>query len=101
MSAYLIVRADVDPSVKEQFDTWYEAEHLPDAMKTFSAVSAKRGWSEVDENVHIALYEFPSMDAARAVMNSDALKGLIAEFDRHWEGQVTRSREFFEVLQAL
>lgn len=101
MTAYLIVRAEVDASVRDRFDTWYQTEHLPDAMKAFNTLSARRGWSAVDENVHIALYEFPSMDAARAVMDSDTLKELVAEFDRHWSGKVTRSREFFEVLQTL
>ena len=40
MSAYLIVRAEVDPSVREGFDTWYQNEHLPDAVKAFKALSA-------------------------------------------------------------
>lgn len=101
MTAYLIVRAEVDPSVRDGFDTWYQNEHLPDAMKAFGTLSARRGWSEVEDNVHIALYEFPSLAHAKEIMASDALKGMIAEFDRHWAGKVTRTREFFEVLQTL
>ena len=54
MPAYLIVRAAVDPSVKDAFDAWYENEHLPDALTAFNALSAKRGWSSVEANVHIA-----------------------------------------------
>ena len=49
MTAYLIVRAEVDPSVREGFDTWYQNEHLPDAVKGFNALSAKRGWSRVED----------------------------------------------------
>ena len=76
MPAYLIVRAEVDPSVKDAFDAWYEKEHLPDALKAFNALSAKRGWSSVEANVHIAFYEFSDLVAANTLINSDILKGF-------------------------
>ena len=101
MTAYLIVRAEVAPSVKDAFDSWYEAEHLPDALKAFNALSAKRGWSSVEANVHIAFYEFENLDAANTLMNSDVLKGFIAEFDRHWAGKVNRTRELVEFSQVI
>ena len=101
MTAYLIVRAEVDPSAKDAFDTWYETEHLPEALKAFNALSAKRGWSSVEANVHIAFYEFENLDAANTLMNSDVLKGFIAEFDRHWAGKVNRTRELVEFSQVI
>ena len=78
MPAYLIVRAAVDPSVKDAFDAWYENEHLPEPLKAFTALSAKRGWSSVEANVHIAFYEFSDLVAANTLINSDILKGFIA-----------------------
>ena len=36
-------------------------EDLPDAVNVFSAVGAWRGWSDVDDNVHIAFYEFADL----------------------------------------
>ena len=33
MTAFLIVRAEVEPSVRDAFDTWYRDEHLPDAVR--------------------------------------------------------------------
>ena len=101
MAAYLIVRAEVDSSVRDTFDTWYESEHLPDALKAFNALSAKRGWSSVEANVHIAFYEFADLDAANTLINSDILKGFIAEFDRHWAGKVDRTRELVEFSQVI
>ena len=101
MTAYLIVRAQVDPSVKDQFDTWYQNEHLPDASKAFSPLSAKRGWSRLEDSVHIAFYEFASLAAADAVMGSDKIAALIKEFDRHWHGKVTRTREVVEFIQKI
>jgi hypothetical protein len=101
MTAYLIVRAQVDPSVRDRFDIWYRDEHLLDAAKAFSPLSAKRGWSELEDSVHIAFYEFPSLAAAEAVMGSDKIAALIKEFDRHWEGKVTRTREVVEFVQKI
>ncbi|MEQ9643332.1 MAG: hypothetical protein RIM84_25150 [Alphaproteobacteria bacterium] len=101
MTAYLIVRAEVAEADREAFDKWYETEHLPDAKKAFGTLSAERGWSDVTPGVHIALYAFPDLDAARTATSSDDIKALIAEFDRVWQGRVTRSREVVGVKQAI
>tara|TARA_B100000674_G_scaffold234515_1_gene192759 strand:+ start:247 stop:555 length:309 start_codon:yes stop_codon:yes gene_type:complete len=101
MSAYLIVRAEVEEASREAFDRWYENEHLPEAHRDFKAVSAFRGWSDVDPGVHLAYYEFSDLAAANAILNSDLIKEFIKEFDRHWEGKVVRSRETFEVKQII
>ena len=82
MTAFLIVRAEVEPSARDAFDAWYRNEHLPDAVEAFSAAGAWRGWSAVDDNVHIAFYEFENLAEVSRVMVSDALKRLIAEFER-------------------
>ena len=101
MAAFLIVRAEVDPSVRDAFDAWYRDEHLPDAVRVFGAAGAWRGWSAVEDNVHMAFYEFADLSEVNRVMGSDALKGLIAEFDRNWAGKVTRTREVVESIQAI
>ncbi len=101
MTAYLIVRAEVAEGDREAFDKWYETEHLPDAKKAFNTLSAQRGWSDVTPGIHIALYEFPDLDAARAATGSDDIKALIAEFDRVWQGRVVRTREVIGVKQAI
>ena len=101
MTAFLIVRAEVDPAVRDAFDDWYRDEHLPDAVAAFSAAGAWRGWSAVEESVHFAFYEFATLDAVNRVMDSDALGSLIAEFDRRWQGRVTRTREVVESIQKI
>ena len=58
MTACLIVRAMVDSKKKNDFDSWYQNEHLPDAFKAFNPVTAKRGWSLDEPDTHIAIYEF-------------------------------------------
>ena len=101
MAAFLIVRAEVDPAVRDAFDVWYQDEHLPDAVRAFGAAGAWRGWSDVDGNVHLACYEFADLADVNRVMASEALKRMIGEFDRHWQGKVTRTREVVESIQAI
>ena len=101
MTAYLIVRADVETESREKFDHWYETVHLPEALRNFKAVSALRGWSDVESGVHLAFYEFPDLITANNLLGSDLMKKFIKEFDRHWAGKVTRTREVFEVKQSL
>ena len=102
MTAYFVVRAQVlDVALKEDFDHWYQKEHLPDAKTAFNARRAWRGWSDVDATVHYAYYEFNDLASARAVLGSDALKRLAAEFDQVWSDNVMRSREVVEVIQNI
>jgi|TARA_B100000959_G_scaffold53292_1_gene55453 hypothetical protein len=48
MTAYLIVRAQVHPSIKETLNIWYQAEQLPEADKTFKSVFLKRIWNALN-----------------------------------------------------
>jgi hypothetical protein len=101
MTVFLIVRAEVVEADRSAFDHWYQTEHLPDAKAAFGADNASRGWSDVTPGVHIALYEFPDLAKARAVLASDEIKALIAEFDRTWQGRITRTREVVGISQAI
>ena len=101
MTAFLIVRAEVDPSVKDAFDAWYQHEHLPEAVEAFGATSAWRGWSSVNDNVPMAFYEFMEPADVNRVMGSDALKRMVGELDRHWQDKVTRTSEVVESVQAI
>lgn len=101
MTAYLIVRAEVAEADHDAFDRWYETEHLPDAHRAFGAQSSRRGWSDVTPGVHLAFYEFPDLAAARAVLDSDGIREMIAEFDRVWGRRVTRTREVVEIIQGI
>jgi hypothetical protein len=102
MSACFIVRAQVvDAADKNAFDRWYQNKHLPDAMKVFRARRAWRGWSDIEPNVHYAVYEFDDVAAARALPGSSGLKGLVAEFDRVWGDRVTRTRDIVDAIQTI
>ena len=101
MAAYLIVRAEVDPGIRDAFDAWYHAEHLPEAVDAFNAKGAWRGWSDVDDNVHFAFYEFADLAEVNRVMASEGVKRMIGIFDRKWQGKATRTREVVESIQKI
>jgi hypothetical protein len=99
--AYLAVRAEVPEADRAKFDHWYETDHLPWALRVFKARSAWRCWSKSDPAVHVAFYEFDSVEAAEAVSKSDAIKPLVEDFDRVWQGRVTRRRAVLDVVQEI
>ena len=101
MTALFMVRAEVNDPGDGAFDRWYEQEHLPQAAAAFQAIRAWRGWSELNPEIHIAFYEFPDLTAAQIVLDSDTLKGLIADFDRAWGTKVSRTRELVPTRQRI
>jgi hypothetical protein len=102
MPACFIVRAQVvDSAIEDEFDRWYQNEHLPDALEAFNAQRAWRAWSEIEPSVHYAVYEFDDVEAARAIPGSPALKSLVAEFDRMWGDKVSRVRDIVDVVQTI
>lgn len=99
--AYLAVRAEVPEADRAQFDHWYETDHLPWALRAFGASRAWRCWSRTEPGAHTAFYEFASVEAAEAVQTSDAMKPLVADFDRVWGNRVPRRRTVYEVVQEI
>ena len=100
--ALLIVRAELaDPADRPHFDRWYDEEHLREALATFQADRAWRSWSRINPTSHCAFYEFSDVAAARAALQSEATRWLVAKFDETWGRRVTRTRDVVEVVQRL
>src|SRR3979411_1173392 len=100
-AAYFVVRATVaDPSKRQAFDKWYQREHLPDAAKAFGVKKAWRFWSLSDPSLHQASYEFADQAALERATSGEALKALVADFDRAWP-EVTRTREIFVLAEEF
>jgi hypothetical protein len=98
---YFVVRATVaDPAKRKAFDQWYAKEHLPDAAKAFGVKKAWRFWSVSNPALHEAMYEFADQAALERATGGDALKALVAEFDRCWP-EVTRTREIFVLAEEF
>ena len=101
-TAVLIIRARlVNMADRPQFDNWYRTEQLPSGVRQFKAQRAWRCWSRTNPLVHLALYEFASVEEAEAILDSAALASQSAEFDRVWGTGITRTREVVEVAEEL
>ena len=99
--AYFVVRATVaDAAKRRAFDAWYRDEHLPDAAKAFGVKKARRFWSLTDPSLHVAMYEFADQAALDRAMSGEALKTLVADFDRCWP-EVTRTREMLVLAEEF
>jgi hypothetical protein len=97
---YLVVRVEVPDAVdRAPFDHWYATDHLPWAVRVFAAQRGWRCWSRTDRAVHYAFYEFADVAEAEALIGSDKIKPLVADFDRVWGDRVSRRREVLEVVQ--
>ena len=100
-AALFIVRATVaDVGRRAAFDTWYETEHLPDAIKSFGVNKAWRYWSATEPAVHVAVYRFADQASAEQATTGAEMKRLIADFNRDWP-DVTRTRETLVLAQEI
>jgi hypothetical protein len=98
-SAYFVATVS-DPAKRKAFGEWYSREHLPDATKAFGAKKAWRYWSVSDPSLHHAMYEFADLAALERATSGEALKPLVAEFDRCWP-DVTRTREILLLAEEF
>jgi len=73
---YLVVRANVDPSVMEEFERWYHETHLPHVME-IPGIDWSRGaanWT--------ALYEFASDDSVPGAVASPEAQVARQDWER-------------------
>ena len=81
----------------------YRGDPVPEALVRLLCATARSAptKSDLDPSVHYAYYEFEDVAKARAVPGSEAIKPLIAEFDRLWGKKVLRTREVVRVVQRV
>jgi antibiotic biosynthesis monooxygenase (ABM) superfamily enzyme len=86
--ALLLVMIDIDPDHEEEFNRWYEEEHLPDRDGLPGFVSARRFVSHEGGPKYLALYELENVDA----LDSDEYLRLInppSEWTQRMEARMT------------
>lgn len=69
----LIVRTDVAPEMEEEFNRFYNEEHIPRLLRVPGVLWAKRGINTGDGQKYIALYEHENAD----VRNSSAYRDVL------------------------
>ena len=100
MTAYLIVKSDTSLVNQEEFDDWYQVEHLNEANKVLMSLNAKRAWIK-GTKFHLAIYKFKNKKNAEKAISSEGLKMLIQKFDDKWNYKVKRTRELLELSQEV
>ena len=53
----LIVQTDVAPEMEEEFNRWYDEEHIPRLLGVPGVIMAKRGLNTGNGQKYIAIYE--------------------------------------------
>jgi hypothetical protein len=96
-----LVRAVVAEPLRDKFDHWYSTDHLPWAMKVFECEKAWRFWSEIEQGVHYAVYQFGDKARLDAALGSEEFKDMIADFNRSWPEGVTRTRDVVTLIEEV
>jgi antibiotic biosynthesis monooxygenase (ABM) superfamily enzyme len=102
-----IVRASVAPGREEEFNRWYDQEHVPDVLRLLPGVlGAARYKVGLDDGTHdyMAVYAFENSETLDAAIDSPQLKQLIRLYDEAIGSFSTRKRttytKIFEVQPA-
>lgn len=64
--ALLLVMMDVDPSVEEEFNRWYDEEHVPERLAMPGFISGRRFKAVEGGPKYLALYELESPEALQS-----------------------------------
>ncbi len=81
-----IVKATIPASEEARFNKWYSEEHCPQFLSFPGAVSAHRYKAILGEEKfqYIAVYEVQDEATFKRLMESDHMKTLRAEYDKHF-----------------
>ncbi len=98
-ASLFLVRAVVVEPLRQKFDHWYSTDHLPWAFRVFKCEKAWRFWSEVEQGVHYAVYQFADKAKLDTALASDDFKALVADFNRSWPEGVTRTHDIVTLVE--
>lgn len=84
--ALFVVRATITKEREADFNKWYNEEHVPQVLRYNGAVSGRRYKRIMGDDTYqyMAVYEFASEEVFQKFLQSDHLKALRAEYDKHF-----------------
>ena len=62
----LIVQTDIDPEMEEEFNRWYEEEHIPLLLQVPGVLSARRGVSQEGSPKYVSIYEHENINVQKS-----------------------------------
>jgi antibiotic biosynthesis monooxygenase (ABM) superfamily enzyme len=98
---FLAVRATVKPERDGEFNTWYNTEHTPDAVKAFpGCIGAARYKVVLGDGSHqyVALYAFKTAEEMDRALTGPEVKKLIATYDADVGAFSTRDRTTYSKI---
>lgn len=87
----LIVVMDYTGLDWEEFNDWYDTEHIPERLRVPGMLAAERWLSTAGDNLHVAIYELESL----AVLETPAYKAIAGENLSPW------SKRMFRKVKAM
>jgi hypothetical protein len=92
----VIVRIDVKPEMEEEFNRWYDEEHIPNLLKVPGILSAKRAINTGKGPKYIAVYEHENKEVQRT---DDFRKAVDTEWTKKIAPRLLKmEREVYELL---
>jgi hypothetical protein len=93
-----VVKATITKDREEAFNRWYNEEHVPQFLQYPGAVSARRYRALMGEDryQYMAVYELKDEPTFRRLMDSEHMKSLRAEYDKHFGDASDRARFAYE-----
>lgn len=70
----LIVQTDVTPEMEEEFNRWYDEEHIPQLLKVPGVIMARRGLNTGDGPKYIAIYEYINIEVQYTAAYKNAVE---------------------------
>ena len=70
----LIVHTDVAPEMEEEFNRWYNEEHIPRLLRVPGVLWAKRGMNTGEGQKYIAVYEHASGEVQKTAAYRETLE---------------------------
>lgn len=97
------VQAAIELGREEEFERWYQEEHLPEAAQLPGCVGAARYRVRAGDvsHQHMAMYAFESEAQLNAALESDHFRELVWRFDEAVGAFSTRTRGLYIRVQAL
>lgn len=83
-SGLLLVMIDIDPEHEEEFNRWYDEEHLPERVGCEGFLSGRRFVSVEGEPKYLALYELESPE----VLSGEAYQKMMPPSE--WTKKISR-----------
>ena len=92
----VMVRIDVKPEIEEEFNRWYDQEHIPNLLAVPGVLWAKRGLNAGKGPKYVAVYEHENID----VQHTEAFRKAV---DTDWTRRISpqflkMEREVYELL---